>query len=278
MAGELTGKDGTAIAGFVTGKENKGPRQCGNCIWVGMESCGHLKMLSDPATPARNELGRVIVDGDDCCDNFQSQKNAIIYAVRHGETDNNKDKKFRGWIDVPLNDTGIAQAKLSRKFLEGKGIKEVFCSDLGRAVTTAKLVMPNISPEHDKDLRPWDVGIFSGKERDIYQSSLNKYIDDPEKPIPDGESLKEFADRNKKELQKYLKIAKKEGPILLVFHSSNCIQLEKLIEGKDELGRPEDVDRVLPGGVMCVLDEGDAGLKVEVVFGDQPEKPANYGS
>lgn len=275
----MGGSDGTKQSGFVTEQENKGPRQCSNCIWQGMDSCGHPMVISDPELQDRmNDIGRIDVDPEYCSNYFQSRGNAIIYAVRHGETDGNKEKKFRGWIDVALNDTGIAQAKLARKFLADKGIKEVFCSDLGRAVTTAKLVMPTISPEHDKDLRPWDVGIFSGKERDIYQDSLNKYIDDPEKPIPDGESLKEFADRNKKEIEKYLKIAKKEGPILLVFHSSNAIQMEKLIEGKDELGRPEDVDRVLPGGIMCVLDEGDAGLKVEVVFGDQPEKPANYGS
>jgi broad specificity phosphatase PhoE len=274
---EMSGKDGTSISGFVHGGENKPPRECGNCIWMGMESCGNNLVILDPQVP-KNKDGRGIVDSDDCCNSFQSKGNAIIYIVRHGETEGNKKKEFRGWIDIPLNDQGISEAKLARKFLEDKGIKEVFCSDLGRAVHTAKLVMPSKNPEHDNNMRPWDVGIFSGKSRDIYQSSLNKYIDNPDTPIPDGESLREFAERNRKALEKYIKIAKKEGPILLAVHSSNCIQAEKLIEGKDELGRPEDVDRVLPGGVMCILDEGEAGLKIEVVFGDSPEKEANYGS
>ena len=185
MADEMQGHDGTKISGFVHGGENKPPRQCSNCIWMGMESCGNETVINDPEVP-KNEDGRGIVDADDCCNSFQSKGNAIIYAVRHGETENNKEKKFRGWINSELTDQGIAEAKLARKFLQDKGIKEVFCSDLGRAVHTAKLVVPNISPEADKDLRPWDVGIFSGKPRDIYQSALNKYIDSPEVSIPDG--------------------------------------------------------------------------------------------
>lgn len=276
MADEMEGKDGTPISGFVKGGENKPPRECGNCIWMGLDSCGQGQVLNDPLVP-KNDIGRAIVDSDDCCNNFQSRGNAILYAIRHGETANNKEKKFRGWIDVPLNDQGIKEAKTARKFLEDKGIKEVFASDLGRAATTAKLAFPSINPELDKSLRPWDVGVFSGKERDLFQPALNKYIDSPETQIPDGESLKEFSDRQRKAVDKYVKIAKKEGPILLVFHSSNAIQLEKIIEGKDELGRPEDVDRVLPGGIMCVLDEGDK-MKVEVIFGSVQEAPANYGS
>lgn len=277
MSGEMKGVDGTAKSGFVQNSENKGPRTCGNCVWMGMESCGNELVILDPEVP-KNEDGRAPVDKDDCCNGFQSKGNAIIYAVRHGRTQNNKDKKFRGWIEVPIDSQGVKEGKLARKYLEDKGIKRVFCSDMGRAVETAKLVLPSKRAEKNPKLRPWDVGIFSGKERDAAQEIFNKFIDNPEVPIPDGESLKEFSDRMKKEITKYIKEEQEDGSILLVFHSSNCIQMEKIIEGKDELGRPEDVDRVLPGGIMCVLDQGDAGLKVEVIFGSQPEKPGNYGS
>ena len=128
-------------------------------------------------------------------------------------------------------------------------------------------------------LRPWDVGMFSGKSREYTQEAFNHYIDNPDEPIPDGESLREFAKRQTKAIKRYIKEGQEDGPILLVFHSSNCIQLEKQVEGKDELGRPEDTDRVLPGGIMCILDEGEhGGLKAEVVFGEAKEQPANYGS
>lgn len=274
---EQSGKDGTRASGFVTGKENKPPRQCSNCIFFEDEGkCSNRAVVEDPEVP-KNSDGTAKVDGDDCCDHLMSKGNSVVYILRHGETANNKSNKFRGWIDVPLNATGEQEAKRAREFLADKGIKRVFVSDLGRAEKTAKLALPGEKAERDSLLRPWDVGVFSGKDREQYQEELNHYIDNPDIRIPDGESLKEFAKRMGKVLARYVKEGQEYGPILLVTHSSNAIQAEKFIEGKDELGRPEDVDRVLPGGVMCILDEGDK-LKVEVVFGDSPEKNADYGS
>jgi broad specificity phosphatase PhoE len=278
MAGEQSGKDGTKASGFVHSSENRAPRQCGNCIFF-CESgkCNNRSVIEDPEVP-KNADGTAKVDADDCSDHFMSRGNAIIYALRHGETANNKQKKFRGWIDVPLNETGKSEAKEAREFLADKGIKRVFASDLGRAGETAKLALPSIKAEKDPLMRPWDVGVFSGKDREDTQDDFNHYIDNPDVRIPDGESLKEFATRMNKVFKRYVKEGQEDGPILLVWHSSNCIQLEKQVEGEDELGRPEDVDRVLPGGVMAVLDEGDGKFKVEIVFGDSPEQQADYGS
>jgi alpha-ribazole phosphatase len=279
MAGEMKGQDGTRVSGFVRASENPQPRNCGNCVWYkDDESCGNQLVVLDPEVP-KNADGRAKVDADDCSNGYQSRKSAIIYAVRHGETNGNKDKLFRGWIEVPLNATGKKEAQAAREYLSDKGIKRVFCSDLGRAQETAKLVLPSVKAEKDPTLRPWDVGMFSGKSREDTQEAFNHYIDNPDEPIPDGESLREFAKRQTKAIKRYIKEGQEDGPILLVFHSSNCIQLEKQVEGKDELGRPEDTDRVLPGGIMCILDEGEhGGLKAEVVFGEAKEQPANYGS
>lgn len=278
MANEQSGQDGTRASGFVHGGENRPPRQCSNCIFYDEnEKCSNRAVIEDPEVE-KNDDGTAKVDADDCCNHFMSRGNAIVYILRHGETANNKARKFRGWIDVPLNATGKQEAKDARQFLSNKGIKRVFCSDLDRTQETAKLALPGVKAERDPLLRPWDVGVFSGKDREQYQEDLDGYIDNPEKRIPDGESLKEFAKRTGKVLARYVKEGQEYGPILLVTHSSNCVQAEKYIEGKDELGRPEDVDRVLPGGVMCILDEDKAGLKIEVVFGDSPESSANYGS
>jgi broad specificity phosphatase PhoE len=278
MAGEQTGGDGTRASGFVHNSENRMPRQCGNCIFYDEnEKCSNRAVIEDPEVP-KNGDGTAKVDADDCCNFFMSRGNTVVYILRHGETANNKNNLFRGWIDVPLNDKGKKEAQRAREFLADKKIKRVFCSDLGRTEATAKLAIPSIKAERDPQLRPWDVGVFSGKPRDENQEALNHYIDNPEKPIPDGESLKEFSKRTGKVLARYIKEGQEDGPILLVTSSSNAIQAEKFIEGKDELGRPEDVDRVLPGGVMAILDEEKAGMKVEVVFGDAPETNADYGS
>jgi broad specificity phosphatase PhoE len=268
-------KDGTQVAGFVHNGENKSPRECGNCVWMGLESCGHPLIKIDPQVP-HNDDGRGIVDSDDCCDNFQSRKNALIYCIRHGDTEFNDKHAFRGWINVPLNDKGKEQAKLARKYLETFDIKQAYTSDLSRAVATSKLVLPSKRAEKNGLLRPWDVGVFSGKEKDVYQSALNHYIDNPEITVPDGESLNDFAKRMKQAFDKYVAIAKESGPIALFFHSSNCIQFEKIAGGKDETGRPEDVELISPGGILAILDSDDGTYKAEPIFG--ATKQANYGS
>ncbi len=278
MAGEQRGGDGTKASGFVHNSENRMPRQCGNCVFYDEnEKCSNRAVIEDPEVP-KNADGTAKVDADDCCNFFMSRGNTVVYILRHGETANNKNNLFRGWINVPLNATGKKQAQTAREFLADKKIKRVFCSDLDRAENTAKLALPSQKAERDPLLRPWDVGVFSGKSRDEHQEALNHFIDNPEVPIPDGESLKEFSKRQGKVLARYIKEGQEDGPILIVTSSSNAIQAEKYIEGKDELGRPEDVDRVLPGGIMAILDEDKKGLKVEVVFGDSPEQSADYGS
>lgn len=269
-------KDGTKASGFVRGGQNKPPRECGNCIWFGLDSCGHPSVEADPELKQRDD-GRVTVDDDDCCDSFQSRGNVIVYVVRHGSTKFNDENAFRGWINVDLDEKGVKQAKLARKFMQGKKIKAVYASDLNRAVQTAAHVAPNRKADKDFGLRPWDVGMFTGKPKDEHQEALNHYIDNPEEAIPLGESLKDFAGRMKKAYDKYVKLGREEGPILVVCHSSNAIQLQKQVDGSDELGRPEDEELVPPGGVMALLDE-DGIIKTEVIFGNDVEKPASYGS
>lgn len=66
----------------------------------------------------------------------------IIYLVRHGETNWNRERRFQGQKDVPLNDYGRAQAKkLSEKLnLSNSNIDAIYSSDLKRAYETANII------------------------------------------------------------------------------------------------------------------------------------------
>lgn len=264
--------DGTKQSGFVTGSENKPPRECGNCIWMAFGSCGHPLVLADPENTARDDYDRFPVDADDCSNAFQSRGNVLLWIVRHGATVTDVQGKHGGWQNDPLNETGKQQAELAKKYMDGKPVKAVYSSDMVRAVETAKIVF-GTEPERDALLRPWDVGAFTGKDTDVYKEHFKEYLKHPARQIPGGESLAEFAQRMHQALNKYVSLAREDGPIGIVMHSRDFSQFKKQIEDDNEFEKPEDHDKVGEGGIMVVLEGKDGKLKVEIVFqrGDNGE-------
>ncbi|MFP3711290.1 histidine phosphatase family protein, partial [Paraburkholderia sp. SIMBA_009] len=66
-----------------------------------------------------------------------------ILFIRHGETAWNRIKRIQGHIDIPLADSGLAQAqrlavRLAREAREGQRLDAVYSSDLMRAQQTAQ--------------------------------------------------------------------------------------------------------------------------------------------
>jgi broad specificity phosphatase PhoE len=63
-----------------------------------------------------------------------------LYLVRHGQTDLNRDRRFRGMSDVPLNDAGRAEALGAARILAGSGVTRIFTSPIRRSVETAHII------------------------------------------------------------------------------------------------------------------------------------------
>lgn len=63
-----------------------------------------------------------------------------IYVLRHGSTELNGRGAIRGWLDVPLNEEGRAQARLAAAHLADVPFARAYTSDLVRAVETASIV------------------------------------------------------------------------------------------------------------------------------------------
>lgn len=67
-----------------------------------------------------------------------------LILLRHGETDWNRERRIQGLSDIPLNETGRAQARevgtLLRRELENTGPVVLVSSDLSRAVETAEII------------------------------------------------------------------------------------------------------------------------------------------
>ena len=61
-----------------------------------------------------------------------------VIAIRHGETAWNATHRIQGQIDIPLNDTGRAQADRAGRAVALEGIDALYASDLLRAVCCAE--------------------------------------------------------------------------------------------------------------------------------------------
>lgn len=60
----------------------------------------------------------------------------MIYLIRHGQTEGNRDGKFQGHTNYPLTELGIKQASFVSKHFKIKHFDIVFCSSLERCKDT----------------------------------------------------------------------------------------------------------------------------------------------
>ena len=91
-----------------------------------------------------------------------------IVLARHGETGWNRDGRFQGQADPPLNDRGRAQAAELADRLNGQRFAALYSSPLRRARETAEILALRLglSAAHIEDLQEIDVGSWSGSTRD----------------------------------------------------------------------------------------------------------------
>lgn len=91
---------------------------------------------------------------------------AAFWFLRHGETDWNAQNLSQGNVDIPLNETGLAQARSAALLLRGKGsIKHIIASPLGRARVTADIAAAELGlrVQFDEGLREVAFGVMEGK-------------------------------------------------------------------------------------------------------------------
>ncbi len=97
-----------------------------------------------------------------------------ILLVRHGETDDNRNRIFQGQKGSSLNDLGREQARRLAARLAPMKITAVFASDLARARETAELVASphSLTVTTTVALREVDVGAWSGLPYDAVEEKF----------------------------------------------------------------------------------------------------------
>lgn len=119
--------------------------------------------------------------------------------IRHGETDWNRQLRFQGQIDVPLNATGHAQAARLATRLAGEHFDALVCSDLQRAQETAAplagawrlapALLPGLREQSFGVLEGLDVPTIQDRHPDLWALWLEHAAD---YALPGGESLRQF--------------------------------------------------------------------------------------
>ncbi|WP_409271739.1 histidine phosphatase family protein [Neobacillus sp. SCS-31] len=85
----------------------------------------------------------------------------MIYVIRHGQTDLNKERKMQGRNGLPLNEFGKNQAEALRDELQHIAFDYVFSSPQERTIQTAEIVTGKKAVTDDR-LDVFDLGEADG--------------------------------------------------------------------------------------------------------------------
>ena len=125
-----------------------------------------------------------------------------IIIIRHGETEWNQTGRFQGHSDVPLSETGRAQAEALGRNLALDHVDVIYASDLTRALETATPLAARfgLTVTPDPLLRELNFGAWEGQSfNDVNAENpdaMKQFYNDPERAgIPHSEPFPDFQKR-----------------------------------------------------------------------------------
>lgn len=218
-----------------------------------------------------------------------------LVLLRHGQSEWNAKNLFTGWVDVPLSETGIEEAKKGGDFLKEAGIlpDKLYTSLLRRAIMTANLALDAcdrhwIPVERNWRLNERHYGDLQGKNkketRDKYGEEKfmiwrrsydtpppeielgSQYSQDADPryadaPLVRSECLKDVLERAKPYLLEKIFPDLREGKTVLVAAHGNS--LRAIVKYLDDISDEDIVGVNIPTGIPLVyaLDENMKPVK-----------------
>ena len=190
-----------------------------------------------------------------------------IFLVRHGETNWNKEGRFQGQIDIPLNENGKDQARRTSEYLRDVYFNKAFSSSMHRPYETAQIIL-----QKNKDLKIEKIdslveishGLWEGKLeaeiREQWPILLKNWHDKPEEVMmPEGESIKDVSERSSLAFNKICLSQKENDLTLLVAHDAvNKTLICNIFE--------------ISYSNIWMIKQGNGGITVIDLFND-PSKP-----
>ena len=127
-----------------------------------------------------------------------------LLLVRHGETDWNREGRFQGQIDIPLNANGRAQAEAASSFLAPVCIQRAYTSCMARPRQTAEAILaahPGVPLTSTTGLVEIGHGLWEGRlEQEIAKGWPELLADWKRAPetvqMPEGETIHDVWERS----------------------------------------------------------------------------------
>ena len=194
---------------------------------------------------------------------------SYLILVRHGQSTWNLEKRFTGWVDVDLTETGESEAKKAGLLIKERNIEiDFYYTSLQlRAHNTLKIIQKALNDEK-KFSKAWQLnerhyGALTGlnkiemskkigedkvyefrrswdikpepleKENPYHPINIETYNNIPREVLPDTESLKDTYERVTKYFEKEIEIKLKNNNVLISAHGNSIRALCKSLLNLD---------------------------------------------
>ncbi|HET7010527.1 MAG TPA: histidine phosphatase family protein [Anaerolineales bacterium] len=155
-----------------------------------------------------------------------------LLLIRHGQTDWNREGRFQGQTDVPLNAVGREQARAMAEQFRSEPPEAIYSSDLLRARQTAEsLALVTGAPLHldprlrEIDLGEWEGMVFADIEKNQGALLARRRRDPMDTYPPGGEGIRSLVARVVPFLQEVLR-RHPEALVALVSHGATLAAIK----------------------------------------------------
>ena len=181
---------------------------------------------------------------------------ANLVIVRHGQSEWNKENRFTGWIDVDLSPKGEEEAAAAGEKLKAYSFDIAFSSILKRANKTLAIILEKIGQSKiptyaDLALNERMYGDLQGLNKDEVKAKhgevqFNLWRRSYDVAPPNGESLKDTAERVIPYYKKFIEPGLKAGKNVIIAAHGNS--LRALVMNIENLTTSEILQVEIPTG------------------------------
>ena len=216
---------------------------------------------------------------------------SFLILIRHGQSTWNLEKKFTGWVDVDLTESGKLEAIKAGDLIKNENIKinHYYSSLQLRAINTLKLVQKSLNDKKNF-IKAWELnerhyGALTGlgkvemskklgeekihkfrrswdfkpdpldKQSPFHPLNIDAYKGVPSEKIPDSESLKETFTRVVNYYDKKITSNLSNGNILISAHGNSIRALCKYLFKLDNI-QISDLEIPTANPLLIKIDEG----------------------